>query len=217
MVSVPALLAFLPVAALIVVAPGPSVLFAVGRSLSGGLRSGLRTVVGNGVGLLLQVVVIALGLGALLARAGWGLTVLRVAGGAYLVWLGLVALRRTRSHGGARPAPHLSRRRQHGRAPSDLLAGFVVGVTNPKTLVFLTALLPQFVVPGRAATGQVLLLGTVFVLLAVAGDSLWAAGAARAGRTVARTPALVRRVEATGAVALLGLGTWTLVSGTRSR
>src|SRR5690606_8430432 len=95
-VPLESLVAFLPVAALVVAVPGPSVLFTVGRALAHGRRSALLTVLGNGVGLAVQVAMVAVGLAALVAATSWGLSGLRVVGGAYLVWLGVAAVRAAR-------------------------------------------------------------------------------------------------------------------------
>ncbi|WP_138418074.1 LysE family translocator [Sinomonas gamaensis] len=211
MVSIAAVVAFVPVAALIVAIPGPSVLFTIGRALSDGRRSALLTVLGNGVGLAVQSLVIAVGLGALLAAASWVLAVLKVAGGLYLVWLGVQSIRHRREWVEAVPGTRPPRHRAH------LASGFVLGVTNPKTLVFLSALLPQFLDPGQPAPAQMAVLGVVFAVLAIAGDSVWAVAAGSAREWFGRSRRRVEAMRAAGGLALIGLGAYTLATGTEAR
>lgn len=205
----PSLVAFVPVSVLVVAVPGPSVLFAVGRALTLGRRSALLTVVGNGAGLAVQAATIATGVGALLAAMSGALVVLRVAGGLYLGWLGVQAIRRRRE-----PAPTVGP--SSAGAGADLRAGFVVGVSNPKTLVFLTALLPQFVPATAAPAPQMAALGAIFAVVAILGDSVWALGAGAARGWFARSPRRLQGVQAAGGVVLIGLGTYSIASGARA-
>lgn len=212
MLSLPALMAFLPVAALIVAVPGPSVLFTIGRALSVGRRPALLTVLGNGAGLAVQVAVIAVGLGAVLARVSWALTGLKVVGGCYLIWLGLVSLHRRGQHQDSADVTVVA-----SSAWVDLRAGFILGVTNPKTLVFLAALLPQFVPETASWTAQMAMLGLAFSLVAIAGDSIWALTAAHARTWLGRSAKRMERVRGAGGLMLVGLGTYTLVSHETAR
>jgi threonine/homoserine/homoserine lactone efflux protein len=214
MVSWVQLLAFLPVAAVVVAVPGPSVLFTVGRALSVGRADALATVVGNGMGLAVQAGLVAVGLGTVLASVSWSLTLMKVLGGLYLVWLGVAAIRNraaTRSAGtqpGSGTPPPLRR---------ALRTGIVLGLGNPKTLVFLSALLPQFVSPSGPAVGQMLVLGLTFAALAVTGDSVWALAAARARRWLGSSPRGLERLAAGGGALLVGLGAYTVATGSRTR
>ncbi|HRC14005.1 MAG TPA: LysE family translocator, partial [Dermatophilaceae bacterium] len=168
MLSGPLLLAFLATAAVIVAIPGPSLLFTIGRALTVGRRAALLTVVGNALGLLVQSLLVAVGLGAVLAASAAAYTVVKVAGAAYLVYLGVQAIR----HRGELAAALLESRAE-GAAGAEaagpgaaalgawvdrrsLLQGLTVGLTNPKTLVFLSSLLPQFVDPASAPQPQIL-------------------------------------------------------------
>ena len=166
--------AFLGAAAVIVAIPGPSLLFTIGRALTVGRRDALLTVAGNAVGLFLQSAAVAVGLGALIAASSTAYSGIKLAGAAYLVYLGVTAIRRrgdlaahlTEATPGAKtaaPQPHRS-----------LTQGLIVGLTNPKTIVFLGSLLPQFIAPSAAPTPQILTLGTLFALIAALGDSIWA-------------------------------------------
>ena len=193
---------FLVASLLFIQVPGPSLLFTLGRALTVSLRDALLSVVGNALGLLAQVMLVAVGLGAVVAASAGAYTVLKVAGAAYVVWLGVQAIRhradaRTALLAGTRPPE---------RTGQALRTGFVVGVTNPKTIVFFVAFLPQFVDAGAPAAPQVLALGLTFGVLAVLSDSIWAAVAGAARRWFARKPERLDAMGATGGVMMIGLG-----------
>ena len=163
-------IAFLVASILFIQVPGPSLLFMLGRALTVSRRDALLSVVGNALGLVVQVLLVAIGLGAVVAASATAYTALKLVGAAYVVWLGVQAVRhradaRTALLGGVAEAEHA------GRA---LAAGLVVGVTNPKTIVFFVAFLPQFTSAGAAAGPQLAVLGLVFAALAVLSDSTWA-------------------------------------------
>ena len=155
MVSAGHLLGFALTAFVLIIVPGPSVLFVVGRALAFGRRPAVLTAVGNAVGVFGQVVVIALGLGTLLAHSIVVFDAVKLAGALYLVVLGVQAIRSSRRLAslageapGARPA---------GRT---LREGFVVGITNPKATVLFAAIAPQFVDPADGPVAlQLLVLG----------------------------------------------------------
>lgn len=210
MPAVDVLLAFSLASLLLILLPGPSVLFVVGRSLSYGRRAGILSVVGNGLGGLPIVVAVALGLGAIVAGSVVVFTVVKVLGAAYLVYLGIQAIRHATidlSATGAAPAVASTWR--------NLTEGFIVGVTNPKTMVFFIAVLPQFVDLDAGAVGlQMLVLGVLFLLIAIVCDSGWAllAGTARAWFT--SSPHRLTVVRRTGGAMLVGLGGVLLTSRT---
>lgn len=193
---------FLVASLLFIQVPGPSLLFTLGRALTVSLRDALLSVVGNALGLLVQVLLVAVGLGAVVAASATAHTVLKVAGAAYVVWLGIQAIRhradaRTALLTGGRPPE---------RAGQSLRTGFVVGLSNPKSIVFFVAFLPQFTDPGAPAFVQVLSLGLAFSVLAVVSDSLWATVAGSARRWFAREPRRLDAMGATGGVMMIGLG-----------
>ncbi len=165
------LLEFAAVAFVIIVIPGPSVLFVVGRTLAHGRRSALASVAGNELGEFVLAAVAALGVGAILQGPAVLFTVMKLVGAAYLVYLGV----RRRC---ARAWPRLAACScQRGRRPRAVADGFLVGVANPKTAVFFAAVLPQFV--NRSAgnvPAQMLLLGFFFVLIALVSDCAWIRG-----------------------------------------
>ncbi len=215
-----ALLAFLAAATIVVAVPGPSLLFTIGRALSVGRRDALLTVAGNALGLLVQSALVAVGLGAVLAASSVAYTIVKLLGGGYLVYLGIQAIRHRHDLAtalqasdpvGADPAADMPR----AAAPSarrSLAQGVLVGITNPKTLVFLSSLLPQFVDRAHAPQPQILLLGAIFALLAMVGDSIWALVAGRARSWFARDPRRLARLGATGGTLMVGLGTSIAVS-----
>ena len=195
-------IAFAAVAALIIIVPGPSVLFVISRALILGRRPALLTVLGNAGGIFLQVIAVATGVGALAERSVLAFNVIKFAGAAYLIYLGVQALRRRNpiaDHGNGLAPQQGSRR--------VLREGFVVGLTNPKNIVFLTAALPQFVDRSAGGTsGQLLGLGVIFVLIALVLDSFWALGAGTGRVWLARSPKRLSQLGGAGGVVMIGLG-----------
>jgi len=184
----PARLGLFVVAALVLLlTPGPAVLYIVTRSLDQGRRAGLVSVLGVHAGTLVHVAAAAAGLSAVLAASATAFGVLKYLGAAYLVYLGVrQLLSRAAASVDTAPAPRPLRR--------AFLDGFVVNVLNPKTALFFLAFLPQFVTVARgAAPSQIVCLGVLFVTLGMITDGLYAltAGAAaqwlRAGRGIALT------------------------------
>jgi threonine/homoserine/homoserine lactone efflux protein len=195
-------IAFLVASILFIQVPGPSVLFMLSRALTVSLRDALISVVGNGLGLVTQVLLVAVGLGAVVAASATAYTVLKVVGAGYVVWLGIQAIRHRSEARLALQAgtPEPERR---GRA---LATGFVVGVTNPKTIVFFVAFLPQFTSESAPAGPQLAMLGLVFGALAITSDSIWAVLAGKARQWFARKPTRLDTLGAAGGVLMIGLG-----------
>ena len=197
-------IAFLVASILFIQLPGPSLLFTIGRALTVGRREALLSVVGNGLGVAVQVLLIAVGLAAVISASATAYTVVKVGGAAYVVWLGIQAIRHrtdARAALGARGAPL---RGSRGRA---LRIGFTVGVTNPKTLVFFVAFLPQFVNASAGRVGlQMAALGLVFGTMAICSDSVWALAASRARDWFARKPARLDTLGTAGGAMMITLG-----------
>lgn len=200
MVSADHLLAFTAMSFLLIVIPGPCVLFMVGRALAHGRRGALTTVAGNTLGAC--VLVVAFGVGTVVERSVLIFTALQLAGAAYLVFLGVKAWRERKSlHaavtgiGGAQGGLRTFRE------------GFAVGVTNPKTIVFFAAVSPQFVDRGQGQVAvQMLLLGLVFGIIAVASDMVWGLLAATARDWFVRSPHRLSVVGGIGGLTMIGLG-----------
>jgi len=197
-----AIAAFAAVSFAVIIAPGPSVLFAISRAIVGGRRSGLLTVLGNAAGLFVQVIVVALGIGVLVTSSDEAYTPLKLTGAAYLVWLGISAIRHRHA-----TADALRDVTAEPSTVAPLRDGFTVGVTNPKSLVFLAALLPQYVVrDAGAASLQMVLLGAIFCLVAIVCDGTWALSAARARGWLAASSHRLSLAAIAGGLTMIGLG-----------
>ena len=211
MVPVENLWAFVLASVVLIVIPGPSVLFVIGRSLALGRLGGLRSVLGNAIGMLPLVAAVALGVGAIVAQSVVIFTIIKFAGALYLVYLGVQAIRHRADaaaavNGGVAP-------RSHWR---QLAEGFVVGITNPKTIAFFVAVLPQFVdFTAGSIPLQLFELGVLFVVLALLCDSIWAIAASAARDWFARSPKRASHLAATGGVMMIGLGGVLALSGNR--
>lgn len=208
MISFSQALAFGLASLLIIVIPGPSVLFVVGRALAYGRRTALVSVVGNEVGALVVVCAVAFGVGAIVERSVLVFTVVKLCGAAYLVFLGVRALVRRGAHSGLDGD---SSGRGGWRAGLD---GFLVGVANPKTVVFFAAVLPQFIDRDRGGVpGQMLVLGLIFVLIALVCDSAWSLAASGARAWFGRSPRRLRIVGGAGGLSMICLGLGIAVTG----
>lgn len=195
-------IAFLVASILFIQVPGPSLLFTIGRALTVGRRDALLSVVGNALGLVAQVGFVALGLGAIVAASAGVYTVVKLVGAGYVVWLGISAIRhRADARGELENSERASATRGHA-----VRTGFIVGVTNPKTLVFFVAFLPQFTSGSGPAGVQLALLGIVFGLLAVCSDSVWALGAGKARDWFAHSPHRLDKLSAAGGAMMIALG-----------
>jgi threonine/homoserine/homoserine lactone efflux protein len=203
------LLAFTLTAFLLIAVPGPSVLFTVSRALALGRVAGVATVAGNTAGVCVQVMAVALGIGALAERSVLVFNLIKLGGAGYLIFLGIQAIRHRR-----RLAEALGTRLENKSIARIVTDGFVVGLGNPKVIVFFAAVLPQFV--DRAAghvTAQLLVLGALFAGIALISDSAWAVAAGSARAWLGRSPRRLELVGGTGGLAMIGIGTALAVSG----
>jgi threonine/homoserine/homoserine lactone efflux protein len=192
-------LVFLGASALFALLPGPGVLYVLARSLRGGRADGMRSVVGNGIGASLHVVAAALGLSAVLATSATAFTVVKLAGAAYLVYLGVRALL---DRDGATPAVETRRRR---RGP--LAQGIVVEALNPKTALFFLAFLPHFVHEGAVPVPVVLIvLGLITLAMTVVVDLLVAFFAGALSERIMGNPRWRVRQRIASGLTMVGLG-----------
>ncbi|XVQ09326.1 LysE family translocator [Spirillospora sp. CA-255316] len=211
MISTEQLLGFSAMALAIIVIPGPTVLFVVGRALAHGRRTAMTSVVGNELGALLMTVLVALGIGSIVERSILVFTALKLVGAAYIIYLGVQAFRNRRSLEGA--MDELDAAHSKGSA-RELWQGFVVGVTNPKTIVFFAAVLPQFVERGNGHVPlQMMIFGLVFCLIALLCDSVWGLAASAARSWFARSPRRLAAVGGTGGLMMIGLGVTVATTG----
>jgi threonine/homoserine/homoserine lactone efflux protein len=210
MVSTEHLLAFGLAALMLIAIPGPSVVFVIGRALAYGRAVALATVLGNSLGLLVILVLVACGLGVVVQESIAVFTVLKLLGAAYLVYLGVQAIRHRRGFDVAAsgvPAPTLSR----GRA---LRQGFVVGVSNPKAFMIFAAVLPQFVDRGQGhVQAQMVLLGLLAFGIALLSDSVWAVLASRLWQWFNASHRRGEAMGTAGGMSMIGLGVAVAVTG----
>jgi homoserine/homoserine lactone efflux protein len=197
-----AYIAFTLACILIVIVPGPTVTVIIANSLRHGARAGLLNVAGTQAGLLIWLAVAVLGLASAIEFMGMWFDVLRIAGAAYLVWLGIKLIR---SKGELLAA---DRTRPHG---SFFLQGLMVILSNPKVLLVFGALIPQFIVPEGDYVRQLMFLGVTFMVVATIFDSLYAFLAGGAGAWLSRTR--IRAIETVSGLCLIGGGVWLALRG----
>jgi threonine/homoserine/homoserine lactone efflux protein len=208
------LIPFLLTVYVLILIPGPSVLFTVSRGVALGRRAALGTVLGNTSGLFVQLVLVVVGLGSILARSDAVFTVLKLVGAAYLVLLGCRSIRDRKALAGALTSTAVAGTRRRTR--TILREGFVVGATNPKGLIIFTAVLPAFV--DRSAghqTLQLATLGLVCVVIALLSDSTWALASGTARAWFGRSPTRLERLSAGGGVTMIALGAGLALTGRR--
>ena len=197
---------------LLLVVPGPSVVFIVGRALSYGRRIAVATGVGNSLGAYAAAAIVAVGLGPVLERSELLFSGIKLAGAAVILWLGVVAFRRAgRGPMVADQDAEALPPRSVGRAVG---AGLRVGVANPKAFVLYASILPQFV--DRTAglvTGQLLVLALVPASLGAVTDAVWALLAGQARHWLGRRPLRRRAVGRVGGLSLIGVGVSVAFSG----
>jgi threonine/homoserine/homoserine lactone efflux protein len=196
------LAAFVVVVAALIVVPGPSVMFVVSRGVAFGRRAAVSTAVGNELGLLVQVVAVAFGLGSVVERSVLVFSVLKFAGALYLVYLGIQAWLHRKDLAVAQETV------QPPRSFRQILReGFVVGVSNPKGILIFTAVLPQFVTPSAGnIPAQLLLLGLICVTIALVSDASWGLLAGTARNWLGRSPRRLSAIGGASGAVMVGLG-----------
>jgi threonine/homoserine/homoserine lactone efflux protein len=194
--------AYLIACLVVVLVPGPTVTLILANSLRHGTRAGLMNVVGTQVGLAAMIGVVGVGLTSLVEAMGHWFDWLRIAGAAYLVWLGWKMIRSAGTASGTAPA----------QAPRGgfLLQGVLVALSNPKTLLFFGAFFPQFIDPARDQGLQILIMGLTAMLVAAVSDSAYALAASRAGRALSAKR--VRLMSRVSGGFLIGGGLWLALS-----
>ena len=194
---------------MIVLAPGPSVLFTIARAIAWGRASAIATVAGNAVGMFLVSVLVALGLGPLLQRSHLFYNGVQWAGGIYLVYLGYSAIKASKVDAAGMQKteeikPSLIRSAQNG---------FWVGALNPKSIVFFAAILPAFVDQEKdTVTQQLLILGLIFSVIAFISDGTYGLLAGTARQWLASDVNRLILMRRIGGVVMIGLGLFTIVS-----
>lgn len=203
--SVDLYLAYVAACVVLVIVPGPTVTLIVANSLSHGTRAGLLNIAGTQLGLAVMIGIVLAGLASLIAAMGWWFDWVRLAGAAYLVWLGIKLLRSR----GSLLAPQQAAKPRGG----FFLQGFLVLMSNPKALILFGALFPQFINPQGDYVDQVILLGVTAMATAFVFDGAYAvlAGNARALLTRRR----VRFLSQASGLCLIGGGVWLALARAR--
>ena len=200
---------YIVAAMVIILAPGPSVLFVIARAIAWGRKTAVFTVAGNVTGAFALSTMVAIGLGPILQRSDLAYAAIQWGGGLYLMYLGVEAIRQRRVHA--------EDMRNHGDiAPGitrSMRDGFWVGALNPKGLVFYAAVLPQFVdrEKGNVAL-QLIFLGAVFSILAFISDGTWGLLAGTARQWLATDAKRLEKLRATGGTVMIILGITVLIS-----
>jgi RhtB (resistance to homoserine/threonine) family protein len=195
------LVAFAGVAAVIIVLPGPDMALVLQNGLAHGRRAAVETAVGINAGLVVWALAAALGIAALLHASAPAFTLLKLAGAAYLVWLGLRALNEARRGASAGPPERGSRRPRS----SPFRQGLLSNLLNPKIALVFTTLIPQFVDPARPAFAQTLLLAAIFICMGLAWLTSYALLVAKVGAAL-RRPVVRRVLSAVTGTVLTALG-----------
>jgi threonine/homoserine/homoserine lactone efflux protein len=213
MISGGQLATFLVASMAIIIVPGPSVLFTLARGVAWGRSVAVLTVLGNSIGTLVLSVVVAIGLGPLLAHSRVFSVTLQIAGGLYLLWLGYDALRHRHEHAAAMA----KRESQRPKRVTVVRQGFVVGILNPKSLVFFAAVFPHFVEPSKGnVTWQLLIFGAIFSVMAFCSDSTWGVIAGTAREWLSDSPTRLVVLRTIGACVMMTLGVIIVVSAITS-
>jgi threonine/homoserine/homoserine lactone efflux protein len=202
---------FVAAALVLLLTPGPAVLYIVARSIDQGRRAGLVSMLGVHAGTLVHITAAAAGVSAILAASATAFGVVKYLGAGYLIYLGIRRLRQR----AAAVAPVLAERRRLRRAFWD---GVVVNVLNPKTALFFLAFLPQFVDVSRGHAGlQTLTLGAIFVLLGLVTDGGYAVTAGTAARWLRGHPRFIESAPWISGGMYIGLGVVAALSGSHRK
>ncbi|MEY3714497.1 MAG: hypothetical protein RJB59_300 [Actinomycetota bacterium] len=193
----------------IILAPGPSVLFIIARAIAWGRATAVATVAGNVTGAFTLSLMVAFGLGPILQRSEIAFITVQLLGGLYLIYLGVDAIKHSKIHaadmvnqGDLKPSPLKSAK-----------DGFWVGALNPKGLVFFAAILPQFIDKGSTnVTSQLVLMGATFAVLAFFSDGTWGLIAGTVREWMATTPVRLVTMRRIGGLVMIILGIFTLIS-----
>ncbi len=208
MPTIPTLLTFAVAATLLIIVPGPNVIYIITRGIDQGRRAASASALGVQTGMLFHIGAAVLGLSALVASSDILFKVVKYAGAAYLIWMGMVSIR---AKAITLDRPQINRRASYGRLFTQ---GLVVNVLNPKVGLFFIAFLPQFIDPARgSSTGQILVLGAVFAAIAVVSDLVYALASGSIGAWLSTRERIAQqRDRFAGAVYIL-LGVVAALSG----
>lgn len=199
------ILGFLLISLVIILVPGPSVLFAIGRALVLGTKSALLSVFGNAIGVGIQIVVVALGLGLLIQQSAGLFFAIKIIGASMIAFLGIKAIL-------SRKDISLNQSENQQSTKRFMSDSVVVGITNAKTLVFFIAALPSFVSPEIANPSmQMLFLGAMFLVVGVSSDAVYAIAAGKARDWLGSSDARLANFRGAGGLALTLLGIYMFI------
>ena len=201
---------FVSTAVVLLLIPGPAVLYIVAQSVEHGRRAGLAAVGGVHAGSAVHVAAATVGLSALLVSSAVAFSAVKLVGAAYLIFLGVQRLMGRGDGGGRAP----ERERDLGRI---FRQGIVVNVLNPKTALFFFAFLPQFVDPNRSAAPQIAVLGLIWIAIGLASDGLYAVLSGAVGTAVRRRAGFARIQRLVTGLVLIGLGIAAALTGRRTQ
>jgi threonine/homoserine/homoserine lactone efflux protein len=211
MPTIPTLLTFAIAATLLIIVPGPNVLYIITRGIDQGRKAAVVSALGVEVGMLFHIGAAVLGLSALVARSEIVFNVVKYAGAAYLIWMGIVSIRAKVL---AVEEPIVSRRAKPIRL---FIQGFVVNVLNPKVGLFFVAFLPQFIDPARGgSTTQILVLGGVFLAIALMSDMVYACASGSIGSWLSTRQRIARQRDRFTGVVYILLGAFAAIAGSGS-
>lgn len=201
---------FLVTTLVLIAVPGPSVVFIVGRGVALGRRAALATVAGNASGFTLQLGLVSVGIGSLVARSESALTVLQLAGASYIVYLGIRNVRNRREMSASIGMSNAT----VGSHSKAFREGLAVGATNPKGILMFTAVLPPFVDVSREHVAvDIGLLGAICILMSLATDGSWAIASGTARRWLGSSQRSLERLTAAGGAMLVGVGVALMLMG----
>ena len=202
------LVIFLSAALVLAIMPGPGILYVLGRTLNGGKGEGVNSALGTLLGGLVHAIAAAVGLSALLVASAAAFQVVRYAGAAYLVYLGIMMIRNRHlriTESDSSPAGNQS-----------LIQGIITETLNPKTALFFLSFIPQFVVPGKGhATLQFLVLGVISVALNTAVDLVVVFFAAALAERIRSSRSFNTKQRAASGLGMIGLGLYVAVADNR--
>ncbi len=200
---------FFVASAIIIIAPGPSVMFTIARGVAWGKWTAVLTTLGNSLGALVLSVLVAVGLGPLISYSKIFSAVLQFAGGCYLIWLGVEAFQKRKAHAAAM----IDQAEDRPSKAVIIRQGFVVGVLNPKALIFFAAVFPHFVNRSKGhVTIQLLIFGVVFSVMAFFSDGTWGYIAGSAREWLATSPNRLVALRTIGASVMMILGVLIIFS-----
>jgi threonine/homoserine/homoserine lactone efflux protein len=201
---------FISTALVLLLIPGPAVLYIVAQSVEHGRRAGLAAVGGVHVGSAVHVAAATVGLSALLVSSAVAFSAVKLIGAAYLVFLGV---QRLLGRGEGNGSPSGSERSFGG----IFRQGIVVNILNPKTALFFFAFLPQFINPNRSAAPQIAVLGLLWIVLGLMSDGLYAVLSGTVGAAVRARPGFARVQRVVTGLVLIGLGIAAALTGRKTQ